>query len=145
MIHRFNYPAFRRAFLRAKAEQHARALVEDKLYAVKTAHTRPTEFTIEVRLRLARSRLTLTPLEKRVLHYDKQYLRTHDGDDVRSDLITRERIDYIGARAGCSRQQVARVLEQLEWMSWAAEVLEVELETDLVRCARRRVRVGVKV
>ena len=137
MIHRFNYPAFRSAYIRAKTAQRARFIAEEQVCAYVTSVVRPTEFQAELRMRLSRSRLTLTSLEKRVLHYDRQYLRLHDGQ-IRSSYVNRRRALYIGVRAKCPPHQVARILEHAEWLFWAADIMGIEVELRYVTCARRR-------
>ena len=137
----FNYAEFRAAFVRLKRAQRAREIAEDRRRANQEAVQRPTEFAASLRVRAARSRLTLTELEKRVLSYDKRYLRRTP--NVRSDYVTEERARYIAALAHCQPSSVPRILARIEWVHWRCALLGMAPD-ETIRIQRCHVRRPVR-
>lgn len=136
----FQYTQFRAEFVRLRRRQRQQQLEEQKAAYYREALIRPTELVVAVRAQAARDRLWLTPLEKRLLHYDRRYLAGHA--NVRSDYLTLERERYLAAAVGCPVREVARLLDRIDQVFLRAAILDVEVETRVVRCVRAR-RAGI--
>ena len=108
----FNYADFRAEYARLKRAARAREAEDDRRRANLESVHRPTEFMVALRAEAAAGRLTLTPLEKRVLYYDRQYLRRTR--DVRDEYITARRAHYVATLARCHPSEVARILDRIE-------------------------------
>jgi hypothetical protein len=132
----FQYAQFRAEFVRLRRRQRHQQLEEQKAAYYREALIRPTELVVAVRAQAARERLWLTPLEKRLLHYDRRYLAGRA--NVRSDYLTLERERYLARVVGCPVRAVAQLLDRIDQVYLRATILSVEVETRFTRCMRVR-------
>lgn len=134
----FDYAAFRAEYVRLKRRQRLWEIRDERRRANAEAVRRPTEFAAEMRARAAARRTTLTDLERRVLYYDRQYLRmtTH----ARGDHLTARRLLFIAGMAGCAAREVERALSRAEAVAIRCALLDQELDRVFVRrrCRARR-------
>lgn len=136
----FDYSTFRAAFVRLKRRQRILETKDDVRRATVEAIHRPTEFLMEMRARAAAQRTVLTDLERRVLAYDRRYLRMTPRS--RGDYLSAQRLLYVSVMAGCSTREVERALSRIERVAIRCALLEKELDTSVVRrrCRVRRTR-----
>ncbi|MDX2141394.1 MAG: hypothetical protein SF123_25130 [Chloroflexota bacterium] len=132
----FQYAQFRAEFVRLRRRQRHEQLEQQKAAYYREALIRPTELVVSVRAQAARGRLWLTPLEKRLLHYDRRYLAGRD--NVRSDYLTLERARYLVRMVGCSPRDVARLLDRIDDVFLRAAILDVEVGMRVAHCLRVR-------
>ncbi len=134
----FNYAAFRAEYARRKRAARAREAEDERRRANLESVQRPTEFMAGLRAEAAAGRLTLTPLEKRVLYYDRQYLRRTPG--VRDEYITARRAHYVATLARCHPSEVARILDRVERVFLRCALLDraVDDAYQPPLCLRRR-------
>jgi hypothetical protein len=130
---RFNYATFRAEYVRmcARGKERERLRERNAVFV-----SRPTEAAAEVRVYASQGRLTLTPLEKRLLYYDRLFLREHP--DVASDSVTPLRAAYLARRVCCGADDVERLLRQIERVYWRATLLGYEVDDQVVLCSQER-------